>query len=410
MRVIAPFAPLDWQLAPLRDKSPVVLLTGSAGGGKSRLAAEKLHAFCLKYPGATGLALRKAREFTKKSVVPMLRMVIGDDPNVTYKRADMMFEYANGSVIYIAGMRDEAQRDAVKSVGQEGGVDFVWMEEATAFEESDFNMLGSRMRGTAAPWRQIVLTTNPGGPYHWIHRRLIQGGEANAYVSRASDNPHNPTDYQAWLESLTGIEYKRLVRGLWVQAEGVVFDNFNPELHVTEDAEYDGHNAVVWCVDDGYVHGEGPGTLTYHPRVFLLAQENGRGGMRIFNEYYATNETEETSIANVKALGYGTPDVAYIDSSAAQLKARLWTSGIQTFGATHKVAEGIKNVRRMFGANLITIHPRCVNLIKELQSYQYDPNTTSSSGGERRPQKIDDHGPDALRYGCWHLRFDYDAS
>ena len=66
------------QLAPWRDKYPVLLLTGGAGGGKSRLAGEKLHAFLLKYPRATGIMLRKAREYCMKSIVPMMQTsVIG---------------------------------------------------------------------------------------------------------------------------------------------------------------------------------------------------------------------------------------------------------------------------------------------------------------------------------------------
>lgn len=406
MNVIAPYQPLKWQLPALRDKSNIMLLTGSAGGGKSRMAAEKIHAFCLKYDGATALVVRKAREFTKKSVVPMLQLAIGADPRVTYNKSDNMFSYQNGSVIYIGGMRDDMQREAVKSVGQEGGIDIVWMEEATAFVESDFNMLASRMRGTAASWRQIILTTNPGGPYHWINKRLIKGGEASAYVSRADDNPHNPTDYAEWLAALTGIEKLRLVDGLWVQAEGVVYDNFAPEQHVDESADYVSHHAVMWFVDDGYVYGNGPGSITYHPRVILFAQSDGRGGLTVFDEYYATGEVEEVSLANALAHDYAHPDLAYIDSSAAQLKARLWASNIQTMGATHRVSEGIKNLRRLFDGGQIHIHPRCANLVQELQSYQYDPNSTAAQGGERRPMKVDDHGPDALRYGAWHLRYE----
>ena len=55
------WTPLPWQIAPWEGSSPVVLLTG-AGRGKSRLAAEKAARACLKYPGATGLMMRKMRQ------------------------------------------------------------------------------------------------------------------------------------------------------------------------------------------------------------------------------------------------------------------------------------------------------------------------------------------------------------
>ena len=86
----APFKPLPWQIEPWRDKSLAVLCTGSAGGGKSRLCAEKVHGFMKKYPGATGLMLRKAREYASKSIVPFMQhTVIGDDATVQMHKGDM---------------------------------------------------------------------------------------------------------------------------------------------------------------------------------------------------------------------------------------------------------------------------------------------------------------------------------
>src|SRR3989304_9941844 len=81
-KIIVPFKPHPWQIAPWRDRwSPVILLTGSAGGGKSKLAAEKVHGFCLHYPGATGLILRKTRESMVNSTTLFVdRRIIGDDP------------------------------------------------------------------------------------------------------------------------------------------------------------------------------------------------------------------------------------------------------------------------------------------------------------------------------------------
>jgi hypothetical protein len=60
--VLAPYQPLPWQVAPLDDKASVLLLTGSAGGGKSKTAAEKINAYCWMYPNSTWLMMRKARE------------------------------------------------------------------------------------------------------------------------------------------------------------------------------------------------------------------------------------------------------------------------------------------------------------------------------------------------------------
>jgi len=123
------FVPLPWQVAPWRDKAPILLLTGSAGGGKSRLAAEKVHGYCLKYPGATWLMLRKAREWASRSIVAFYReTVVGNDARVTFNKSEGAFYYQNGSVVYSGGMLDDRQREAVRSIGGAGGLDGLWYE------------------------------------------------------------------------------------------------------------------------------------------------------------------------------------------------------------------------------------------------------------------------------------------
>lgn len=224
-RAVATFQPLPWQYAPWRDKSAVLLLTGAAGGGKSKLAAEKINAYMLKYPGARGLLIRKAREFATKSMVPALKAAIGSPEIAQYRKADLTFEYANGSRVYVAGVKDEDQREALRSIGEQGGVDVCWIEEANALTYEAFQEIRARMRGTVTTWRQVILTTNPGGPAHWIKKRLIDGGLASPYYSRATDNPHLPADYLETLESLTGVQYDRLVLGLWKAAEGALWDH-----------------------------------------------------------------------------------------------------------------------------------------------------------------------------------------
>ena len=106
------FTPLPWQVAPWLCTDPILLLTGSAGGGKSHLAAENLHGFCLRYPGAMALMVRKTRESMINSTVLFLqRHVIGPDPHVVHLPSKHRFEYRNGSILAYGGMADEAQRE-----------------------------------------------------------------------------------------------------------------------------------------------------------------------------------------------------------------------------------------------------------------------------------------------------------
>lgn len=408
------FAPLDWQQGIYaHETSKILLLTGSAGGGKSRLGLEMLHRYLAIYPGATGLMLRKAREFAGKSIVPMMRYTVIPDSSckAEIKKADSLFEYPNGSTLYWGGMKDDGQREALRSIGQDGALDIVLIEEANAFTWLDFQEILGRMRGKAGDYRQIILLTNPDAPTHWIYERLIVGGLATVYYSSARDNPTNPPDYIETLNLMTGIQRERLVEGKWVLAEGVIYDNFSFEFNVTEATEYNPAWSINWGVDDGYAYGDGPGSANYHPRVILIAQITPQGGINIIAEYYACNELSEISIANVRDYPYPMAELAYVDSSAAELKGRLWQEGINTVGASHKVSEGIKNVRRLIcdgnGMRLLQIHPRCRNLIRELQSYRYDDASKVANVGEPKPLKVDDHGPDSLRYVAWPLNYGF---
>ena len=410
----AVYRALPWQELAWRDRTFTIVGSGSAGGGKSRWAAEKMHAYMKRYPGTTGLMARKTYQSMVNSTLLFFKhRVIGAELGKTVQHIESKhrFEYSNGSVLGYGGMLNEEQREAIRGIGLDGGLGIAWMEESTRFIRSDYDELVARMRDSVGDFRQIILTTNPGAPNHWIYQDLIMAGAASVYYSGALDNPYNPPEYIDNLKRLTGILKKRLVDGQWVQAEGVVYDNFMPEDggNVTEAADYDPAKPIIWGVDDGYAYGQGPGTASYHPRVILFAQESAQGGVHIFDEYFACQELGETSIDNCLARGYGTPEQVYIDSSAAELRGRFWGRGWFTIPATHPVSEGIKNVRRLIcdgnGVRLLLIHPRCKQTINELLNYQYDENSNAASAGERKPLKLDDHSGDTIRYLTYHLRY-----
>lgn len=412
IRHVAPYKPLPWQVEAWKDTSFIHLYTGSAGGGKSRCAAELVHGYLQRYPGATALALRKTRESANNSIVLFLKhTVIGDDPRVVHYPSYSRFEYPNGSWLLYGGMKNEEQREQIRSIGVRGGLDLVWMEEAVQFHEDDYNELLARMRGVAAGWMRVILTTNPGPPGHWIYKRLILGGEARVYTSTAYDNFHNPSQYLAALKQLTGVLYRRLVLGQWVQTEGAVYDTFDEQIHVVNELPSDPYywKKVFATVDWGYTN----------PGVIQVWGVDGDGRLWLLHETYHTHQLVESWwAAEAKRL----KEQWHVQYFACDPSEPAYIEALRKFGqvsarpANNELKAGIERVQKRLalagdGKPRILFYRYAssdpdtelerrklpVNTLEEISLYSW---ATSRDGTpmKEEPQDLHNHGMDCLRY------------
>ncbi len=162
------FQPLGWQFEALKDESNTVLITGYPASGKSRLAAEKVHAFCLEYPESQAFILHDQRNVIHGSVLPR---VMGKESTVAYDKVRSIYKYENGSTLSCGGTREIRGRE----------LDIAWVKREPRLTESEFSTLFLRMRGVAAPYTQIIITTIPALKTHWIYRRFITRGEASVH-------------------------------------------------------------------------------------------------------------------------------------------------------------------------------------------------------------------------------------
>lgn len=398
----------------------MLLLTGSAGGGKSRLAAEKVHAYLKKYPGATGAMLRKNRTaMTNSTVLFMERTIIGNDPNVLHLSSKHRFEYRNGSILAYGGMADDEQREQIRSIGAAGGLDIAWMEEANAFTEDDYNELRGRIRGMAAPWRQLILTTNPDSPMHWVKRRLMDGGEAAVYYSKAADNPNNPAEYLDTLASMTGVLEQRLNRGLWVQAEGAVYENFDSSIHVIDPFPIPADWRRIRVIDFGYTN----------PFVCQWWAFDNDGRMYLYREIYMSQRTVSTHAKQIKALSVMTnakgeevpePIEVTVCDHDAEDRATLSAEGIPNMPALKDVSPGIQRVAQrlntahdgrprlaVFKNALVEVdrgleaRRKPISTVQEFPGYVW-PKDDGGRAIKEAPVKLDDHGMDTLRYAVMY--------
>lgn len=329
---------------------------------------------------------------------------------------------------------------------------FMGFDELTEFLEQQYLYMLTRNRAPLGSGLRVYVRSgsNPGQHGHeWVKRRYITRGIVNRlrwfatmkdslgkeaelevdrhhpngksrafYPAKWDDNPMLDPEYiKTLMNDPDPVRRAQLLDADWdaQYTEGLVYPEWGYE-NIDGDLAYDPDKPVIWGVDDGYAEGQGRGTESYHPRVVLVGQVNQWGGLNILDEYVATgiSNYDDTIDAAIKLgeanhWGNSVPYIAHIDSSAAMFKGAIWKRGYATLGATHPVAEGIRNVRRMLkdgqGVRLIRVHPRCRYLIYEFGQYRNDPNRKGDKG-ELIPMKLNDHAMDALRYMAWHLRYE----
>jgi len=402
-----------------------VFVGGAAGGGKTDMLVIKALEQ-IWHPRYNAIIYRRTLEDLEKADGPIARSKLYyPQLGGVYNSGLKVWRFPSGACIYFGGLQ---YKDGVLKY-QSTQFQYIAFDELTHFEEFQYLYMFSRLR---EPYKDSGLTlmmragSNPGGLGHyWVKDRFVTQdiSENHAYFTRENDidkrveknHPHararrffkatiddNPSigkNYASNLEQLPEIEYRRLRHADWdAEYKDTIYQNFTTK-NISSEAEYDPSLPVHWGVDDG----------SRHPRVILMIQERPCKGIPdalcVFDEYYAHNELHRTSIENVLELPYNEPDLEVHDPSATIWGNECWvTYGFMAIAGDNDVSEGIKTVRRLFGETIdnayLFIHPRCKNLIRQLNQYRYDEKSKVTKGGDPKPIKEDDDGPDSLRYYC----------
>lgn len=372
-------------------RAPEILIEGPAGTGKTRAVLQKLHWVCEKYPLARILILRDYRIALNETVLVTYESKVLPE-NHPAKMAGgsrghrQRYDYPNGSEIVLGGL-DQPERY------MSGEYDIIYLAEGTDVkEEGKYEMALTRLRNGRVPYQQAIVDCNPVGPGHWLNQRPDRQRDNDAPVmvrllSRHTDNPRITDEYLSVLRSLSGVRRQRLFEGKWVAAEGLIYD-FERTRHVKVlDTQY-WPRTIVGC-DDG----------THNPFAMLRARIGGDGQIHIEREFYhdasqhgGKGLLEAQKVEAGRSISTGAESIE-IDPAAAGLKLAYRSAGFPVRDADNDVIAGISRVADRFGHDRLTIDPGCVNLIKELEGYQWKDNAKKDE-----PVKENDHAVDALRY------------
>jgi len=409
-----------------------VILSGPARSSKTFGALYKFHRAAQTVPGARLLFIRQTREsLTDSALVTFEQDVVGAGHPITNgarRESRHSYLYPNGSEIIVAGFKQYSKDQTSKVMSTE--YDMIFVNECNELMEHQWQQLTTRLTHFKTPYPQIVGDMNPPAPLHWTWRRA-NANQLTMLNAGLQDNPRWwDESTQAWtsegqqvyatLDALTGILRDRLFLGKSVAAEGLVYgdvwDDGSLTGNVTELAEYESNaGPVYWFMDDGYSAGSAPNTrgldpqtgyyvADAHPRVILFVQQKSDGHFDVFGESYACKKLSNEQIADAIAQTYPAPDEVTHGPGSAEIRGRLFEASLVPHQCTAKIEESIQELRNALaidsnGWRRIRVHPRCKHLRAEMATYAYESGTD-------RPIKQFDHGPDALRYGIFILRFE----
>ncbi len=282
---------------------------------------------------------------------------------------------------------------------QGASLDFVWFDEEPPKDVYDECLMrvfdrGGYVFGTMTPLKGLTWV------YDEIELNVRDNPEVWSVHMEWRDNPYLNTDEIEKMLAITS-EDQQLSRryGKFNVGEGLVYPEFNPDIHVIEPfcvprewqnnisidpglnnptschfyaVDYDGN---IFIVAEHYEKGK---TVDYHAqKLFEIADSIGwhrdaKGRLSALID----------SAANQRTL-----------SSAKSVADLFYEKGIMVNTAVNKdLYSGIQRVKSLLCSNppKIYIFKTCVNMIREIKSYWW--------GRDDRPVKIDDHAMDELRY------------
>jgi phage terminase large subunit len=411
-----------------KHRGPEVLFAGPAGTGKSRACLEKLHLMALLNPNMRGLIVRKTLAslgstalVTFENQVALEHLAAGEMKwfGGSPKEA-ACYKYRNGSVIVVGGMDK-----SMKIMSSE--YDIVYAQEATELTESDWEAITTRLRNNRVSFQQLMADANPDVPTHWLKIRC-DTGKTKMIRSRHEDNPtlFNPKtgkitkggkDYMAKLDALSGVRLQRLRKGIWCAAEGLVYEEYDPAVHL--------HKRIIkppisWTryvsVDFGYTN----------PFVAQFWAEDEDGRLYLYKELYGTKTTVDEWAPKIKEamnLKYEPRPRMIICDHDAEGRAVLERElGMSTKAAKKSVEDGIQAVKKRLKLSdadgkprlylcedaIIKKDPLLVDAkkptcaIDEVVGYIWDRGTVKHQDDGKPPKELpvkdNDHAMDALRY------------
>lgn len=333
----------------------------------------------------------------RRNVVFWLKIVIRlRGYKVQDKRADNLLVISREEVtnfFYLFGGKDERSQDLIQGITLAG----ILLDEVALMPESFVNQATGRCSVVGS---KFWFNCNPQGPMHffkvnWIDKRKEK---KLLYIHFTMDDNLSLSEEikERYRSMYVGVFFKRYILGLWVMAEGAIYDMFHDGLLFDDEDGPDMNQLFTryYAIDYG----------TTNPCVYLEIIRQQRNSWVVDEYYYDSKKVgkqkDDAEYVDdlLKFIDGKSYNAIIVDPSAASFKVAGRNKGIRFRDADNEVLDGIRLTASLFALGLLRIHKKCINLRNEISSYIWDEK--AAERGVEQPLKVNDHAPDATRYYC----------
>lgn len=318
-----------------------------------------------------------AWEQVKKIVTPIEESINESRLEVTVRTKD-----GGTSTIYLKGW------EAVESL-RGMRFDFLVLDEVASYRNF-WTGWHEVLRPTLTDTRgEALFISTPKGFNHFYDLYSLEGKDKDykSFHFSTYDNPHIPKDeIDKASQELTEDRFAQEYLADFRKTEGLVYKEFSRERHVTEEQP----RAVVDTIagiDWGYTN-----PASSH-RIRIDSDRH----YWIDDEFYKTQQTTEQIIEAVKLKK---PTKVYPDPAEPDRLEMARKAGLNVREVSKDIEAGIDTVRELLKQGRIHIHPSCINLLQEFETYRY-PDRKPDQNEKETPIKENDHALDEIRY-CLH--------
>lgn len=316
-----------------------------------------------------GICGKTVDSASKNIVIPFISMSLAKERYaLRWRRADKVLEVRCGALtnyFEVFGGKDESSFALIQGRTLAG----VLLDEVALMPRSFVEQALTRCSVDGA---KMWFSCNPESPQHWFYLEWIKRHEERNALHLHFEMTDNPGLSEKTLEryqnTFEGVFYDRYVRGLWVLAEGLVY-NFGEE-NITDEIPAAGRYYI--SVDYGTLNPFSAG-------LWCVTRE---GATRIAEYYHSGRDsnhqmTDEEYYVKLRELAEGyNVEYVIVDPSAASFITTIFRHGeFHVVKAKNDVMDGIRRTAVFLKNGKLKIHRSCKDAIREFGLYRWDEDS-----------------------------------